>query len=135
MRFVRLLVVGAACVAGTFAISGCSTLADATQGSGTLKVYARPFDRVWEATVDSAQEAGLTLVSVNKPQGVILAQSTMGFFTWGENVAIYVAAVSGQQTQTRVEVVSKALMTGNITAYNWERRVFEKLDPRIAVMK
>jgi hypothetical protein len=115
-------------------VSGCTTLADAqaARGSGTLRNYGQPIDKVWPATLASAHAAGLTVVSSTRDTGTILGQSTIGFFTWGENVAIYVTAAG--QNRTRVEVISKAAVSTNITATNWERRVFEQLDQRIAQM-
>lgn len=115
-------------------VSGCTTLADAQagRGSGTLRDYGQPIEKVWPATLVSTQAAGLTVVSSTRETGTILGQGTIGLFTWGENVAIYVTAAG--PSRTRVEVISKAAVATNITATNWERRVFEQLDQRIAQM-
>ena len=50
--------------------------------------------------------------------------------SWGENVAIFIDGVS-DKTTTRVEIVSKATWSVNMTATNWERRLFEALDKRL----
>ena len=112
--------------------SGCATLADAqaAKGSGTSKVYDRPYDVVWNAVIESVKSSGLALVSENKEKGSILAQGAIGAFSWGENVAIFVEDVGGK-IKTRVEVVNKRALATNITAANWERRIFEDLDKRL----
>jgi hypothetical protein len=112
--------------------SGCATLADAqaAKGSGTSKVYDRPYDVVWNAVIESVKSSGLALVSENKEKGIILAQGAISGFSWGENVAVFVEDVGGK-IKTRVEVVNKRALATNITAADWERRIFEDLDKRL----
>lgn len=112
--------------------SGCATLADAqaAKGSGTSKVYDKPYDVVWNAVLESVKSSGLALVSENKEKGSILAQGAIGAFSWGENVAIFVEDMGGK-IKTRVEVVNKRALATNITAADWERRIFEDLDKRL----
>lgn len=112
--------------------SGCATLADAqaAKGSGTSKIYDKPYDVVWAAVLESVKSSGLSLVSENKEKGNILAQGAISAFSWGENVAIYVEDAGGK-IKTRVEVVNKRALATNITAANWERRIFEDLDKRL----
>ena len=117
--------------AATFS-SGCATLADAqaAKGSGTSKVYDKPYDVVWNAVIETVRASGLALVSENKDRGSILAQGAISAFSWGENVAIYVEDVGGK-IKTRVEVVNKRALATNITASDWETRILEALDKRL----
>lgn len=126
-RFFHMMVI---CL--SFIITGCATLADAkaAKGSGTFKVYDKEYNVVWEATIDSIKELGLDLVSDSKDNGTILAQRGMTAFSYGENVAVFVEAVNGQ-VKTRVEVVNKRALATNITAANWEHRIFSKLDEKL----
>jgi hypothetical protein len=112
--------------------SGCATLADAqaAKGSGTAKVYDKPYDIVWTAVIESVKSTGLDLVAENKSKGTVLGQGKVGAFTWGENVAIFVEDVGGK-IRTRVEVVNKRALATNITARDWESRIFEDLDKRL----
>lgn len=112
--------------------SGCSTLADAqaSKGTGSSKVYNKPFDVVWGAVIETVRSSGLALVSDNKETGSILAQGGISAFSWGENVAIYVEDVGGK-VRTRVEVVNKRALATNITAADWESRILEALDKRL----
>ena len=112
--------------------SGCATLADAqaAKGTGTSKIYDKPYDVVWGAVLESVKSVGLVLVSAHKEEGTILAQRSITAFSWGENVAIYVEDAGGK-IRTRVEVVNKRTVSVNITAANWERLIFEDLEKRL----
>lgn len=112
--------------------SACSTLADAqaAKGTGTSKIYNKPYDAVWNAVVETVRASGLALVSDNRERGTILAQGSVSAFSWGENVVIYVEDAGGR-TRTRVEVINKRAVATNITAANWEARLFEALDKRL----
>ncbi len=77
----------------------------------------------------SIKSTHLDLVLDNKEKGVILGQGKVGPFTEGENVAIFVDDMGG--SKTRVEVVSKRASAMNITARNWQSRIFEDLDRRL----
>ncbi|MES1982639.1 MAG: hypothetical protein V4443_09190 [Pseudomonadota bacterium] len=112
--------------------SGCATLADAqsSRGSGSSRVYDKPYDVVWNAVIETVRSSGLALVSENKDKGSILAQGAISAFSWGENVAIFVEPVDGR-IQTRVEVVNKRALATNITAADWETRILQSLDKRL----
>jgi len=108
------------------------TLADAKAGRGTGKsrIYDKPLDVVWEATVEVVKTSGLDLVAEDKSNRTILAQRGMSGFTYGENVAVFVAELDGK-TATRVEVVNKRSFAANITAANWASRIFRELDKKL----
>lgn len=111
--------------------SGCATLADAqaAQGTGTAKVYNKPYDVVWNAVQEVVRASELKVISESKEKGNILAQRAMTVFSYGENVAIFVADAGGKST--RVEVVNKRAMAANITAADWESRIHEALGKRL----
>ncbi len=110
---------------------GCATLKDAqsARGTGTAKVYDKPYEVVWDAVLASVKATGLDLVANDKEKGTILGQGPVGPFTWGENVAIFVDDLGGR-TRTRVEVVNKRAIATNVTARDWESRIFQDLDKR-----
>lgn len=112
---------------------GCvATLEDAqaAKGSGTSRVYQKPYDVVWPVVLEAITSSGLNLASADKETGRILAQRGPTIMSWGENVAIFVEGSSDKPT-TRVEVVSKAALVTNVTATDWGRRLFEVLDKRL----
>jgi hypothetical protein len=112
--------------------SGCSTLVDAqaAKGTGTSRIYDKPYDTVWSAVIETVKASDLALVAENKEKGTILAQGAISAFSWGENVAVFVEDAGGK-ARTRVEVLNKRALAANITAKDWETRLFEALDRRL----
>ncbi|MEI2676924.1 MAG: hypothetical protein V9G29_03155 [Burkholderiaceae bacterium] len=112
--------------------SGCSTLVDAqaAKGTGTSRIYDKPYDTVWSAVIETVKASDLALVAENKEKGTILAQGAISAFSWGENVAVFVEDAGGK-ARTRVEVLNKRALAANITAKDWETRIFEALDRRL----
>lgn len=112
--------------------AGCASMADATaaRGTGTAHVYDQPFDAVWDALSASVKETDLVIVSENKETGTLLAKRSMTAFSYGENVAIFVDRVTGK-VSTRVEIVSKRVLATNITAPDWDAKLFKALDARL----
>jgi hypothetical protein len=127
----RLLAV-LAILTSLFAAAGCSTMADAkaAKGSGTVRLYDKPYDVVWDAVIATVKDTRLSIASESKTEGQILAEGSIGLFTWGENVAIYVEDVGGR-VKTRVEIINKRVLRTNITAYDWEGRLSQALDQRL----
>ena len=80
--------------------------------------------------METVRSSGLAVATDNKERGMILAQGGVSAFSWGENVAIYVEDVGGK-VRTRVEVINKRALATNITAADWESRIFEALDKRL----
>ena len=121
--------------ASLVSMSGCSTLADAkaAKGTGTVRVYDKPYDVVWDAAIASVKTSGLALVSDNKGDGTILAQGAMGAFSYGENVAVFVEDAGGK-VKTRVEIVNKRALATNITAADWESRLSTAIDQRMKAL-
>jgi len=112
--------------------TGCASMADATaaRGTGTSHVYDQPFDKVWDALDASVRETDLTIVSEDKAAGTLLAKRSMTAFSYGENVAIFVDRVTGK-VSTRVEIVNKRVLATNVTAPDWDVRLFKALDARL----
>lgn len=94
-------------------------------------MYEKPYDVVWEAIISSVKGSSLALVSENRSDGTILAQGSVGAFTWGENVAIYVEDAGGK-VKTKVEIINKRAVATNITAADWEARLSSAIDARLA---
>ena len=115
-----------------FLIAGCSTLSDVqhSKGTGTSKVYDKPYDVVWNTVVDDVKKLGLVVVFTNKESGNILANSPTSAFSAGGNVAVFVEDLGGK-VKTRVEVVSKRVLATNLLAPNWEKRIFADLDKQL----
>ena len=113
--------------------AGCSTLADAraAKGEGAYRIYDKEFDVVWIAAINAVKNSELALVTDDKTQGLILAQRGMTAFSYGENVAIFIEPIDGV-IKTRVEVINKRALATNVTAANWEAKIFGSLDRALA---
>lgn len=112
--------------------TGCASMADATaaRGTGTTRVYDQPYDTVWSALDACVKETDLSIVSEDKATGTLLAKRSMTAFSYGENVAIFVDRVTGK-VSTRVEIVNKRVLATNITAPDWDKKLFAALDARL----
>jgi hypothetical protein len=74
-------------------------------------------------------ESKLDLVSKDKEDGKILAQKGMSAFSYGENVAVFVDAIS--ESSSKVEVVSKRALQTNIVAKNWSNHILSGVEEKI----
>jgi hypothetical protein len=79
------------------------------------------------ATDDVVRRAGLNVVSSDKIKGEILAESGIGAFSYGENVAVFVTELD-KTPQTKVEIVNKRVLATNITATDWDENLLRSLD-------
>ncbi len=110
-----------------FFIQGCSTLADArkAEGEGIKRVFPASYEKTWNASNTALVKLKLEIASENRDKGYILAQRGMTFFSYGENVAIFIKKQS--DSQTSVEVVSKKSMATNIFAPDWTEDIFKEI--------
>jgi len=109
--------------------SGCATVedAEAKRGSGRVEVYDLSKQTVWNSMLEVLGTTSLSIVSKDESEGVILARRKLTWFSFGENVAIYVEPVN-DNASTRVEVVNVKRVESNKNSLDWETRIFTKLD-------
>lgn len=121
-----------ACALASAMLSGCSTLSTAQEakGSGMSRIYNKDYNTVWNATDEVVRNSGLSVASSNKEKGEILAESGMGAFTYGENVAVFVTELD-KTPQTKVEVVNKRVLATNVTAKDWDELLLRHLDGKL----
>ena len=109
--------------------SGCATVkdAEAKRGSGRVEVYDLPKERVWNSMLEVLGTTSLKIVSTDESKGEILARRKLTWFSFGENVAIYVEPTN-DNASTRVEVINVPRVESNTNYLDWETRIFTKLD-------
>jgi len=109
--------------------SGCATVkdAEAKRGSGRVEVYELPKATVWKSMLEVLGTTSLKIVSTDESEGVILARRKLTWFSFGENVAIYIEPVN-DNASTRVEVVNVKRVESNKNTLDWETRIFTKLN-------
>ena len=110
-----------------FLISGCSTTRTISnrEGSGTKQTFDAPFDSVWRAAVDAAQQGDLTVLQADREHGYISAKRGVRLHTFGENVAMWIRSLS--PTATEVEVVSRQAGPPVAWLKNWENEILRSV--------
>jgi hypothetical protein len=96
-----------------------------------VKVYGKPYEVVWRASLDAAKASGLEVLSDDRQKGLIVARGGVSAFGWGESVVINVERANGSNS-TRVRVTNKRALAGNVFGPDWERRLLDDLDQRLA---
>ena len=81
---------------------------------------------MWEKTNQTLKLLQLGVAESNQKEGYILAETGISAMSWGEKVAVFVEKVDA--SSTRVEVVSRKVVTTNIFAENWESRILDTLE-------
>jgi len=111
-------------------VSGCTTLADVktAKGTGEKGTYDVAFDEIWNTVVEYINSSDLDLVSEDKSNGTILAQRGVNLANYGDNVAIFIEAISDMKTL--VEAVHKKAMETNIFGAWWDKRIIKHLDEK-----
>ncbi len=104
-------------------LTGCSTQKSVTnlQGKGTKQTFDAPFDAVWRAAVDAAQQGDLQIVNADRSRGYISAQRGVHVESFGENVGVWVTSLSPSRAQ--VEVVSRQAGPAVLWLKNWENEI------------
>jgi len=111
-----------ACVLALLA-AGCSspkTVAN-LEGKGTIQSFAYPYETVWRAAVDAAQQDELQVLHADRERGFISARRGVQVETFGENVGIWVKSLG--PTSTQVEVVSRQSGPPVMWLKNWENEI------------
>jgi hypothetical protein len=108
-------------------ISGCSTTQSVSrmEGRGTKQTFNAPFDAVWRAAIDAAQQDDLTVVQADRERGYISAKRGVRPHTFGENVAIWTRSLSPNSTE--IEVVSRQAGPPVVWLKNWEHEILRAI--------
>src|SRR5688572_24305181 len=102
---------------------GCSsprTVAN-LEGRGTKQEFSYPYDVVWRAAVDAAQQGELQVLNADRERGFISARRGVQVETFGENVGIWVRSLGPSRSQ--VEVASRQAGPPVMWLKNWENEI------------
>ena len=104
-----------------FSVSACTTVGNIHKfrGKGIRQVYQGSFIDVFEAGKEAAMIQGLTIKEENMDGRYIIAGHGVSLMSWGELVAIYFVS-NPEDTETAIEIISKAKMRTNVFAPKWE---------------
>lgn len=116
-------------------ILGCASMKHVENGEGTGQIieFNKDYESVWTATLSVLGTLPLDIEKRDKKEGKILAHRTVSMASWGENVGIFVKKISN--TQTSVEVVSKKVVSANVSATDWSQEIIEKISSQIKSMR
>jgi hypothetical protein len=111
--------------------TGCSSPKSVSnlEGKGTKQSFGYPYDVVWRAAVDAAQQGDLEVLTADKSRGYISARRTIQVHTFGENVGLWVRSLSPSSSE--VEVVSR--QSGPPVAWlkNWENEIIRAVSANV----
>lgn len=104
-------------------ITGCSSPRSVSnlEGRGTKQTFDYPYDAVWRAAVDAAQQGELEVLSADRNRGYISARRGVQVETFGENVGLWVRSLGPARTE--VEVVSRQSGPPVLWIKNWENEI------------
>jgi hypothetical protein len=88
---------------------------------GTKETFGAPFDAVWRAAVDAAQQGDLEILNADRARGYISARRGVHVQTFGENVGVWVTSLGPSRTQ--VEVASRQAGPPVMWIKNWENEI------------
>lgn len=98
-------------------LSSCATINTIKQmpeGSGVSKIYAHPYDKVFEASVNTIRNFQLEIVDISKDKGYIYAQKRgSGAQGAGEGVGIRFTQID--KNTTKVDVITRIFLMFNLS--------------------
>lgn len=114
-----------------FLFCGCTSINGIknSQGSGVSRMYERSFDEAYDAALKAIRHLeGFTIIEEDRGKGEIIAVRSMNMSvaSSGERVALFLSRLNEQET--KIEVVSKAIVVTQIFAPHWENQIFQLID-------
>jgi len=128
------------------ALTGCSTAPRGRSGSvtrsvdqardvgilmtnmipaGAKRVFGFPYNRVWRAALDAAQQGDLEVLSADRTRGYISVRNGARLDTTGENYGVTVRSLGPQGTE--VEVVSRQPSVVGAAFKDWENEIIRSV--------
>lgn len=97
-----------------------------SRGEGTKNLYSATVENVYAAALRAAKSEELEIVATDKDAGRIDLSHGVTLWSWGERISVFVTSVSDSETE--VEIVSKAVMSPLNFPPDWEGRLFRAID-------
>ena len=87
----------------------------------TKRVFEYPYNRVWRAALDAAQQGDLEVLSADRSRGYISVRNGARVDTTGENLGVSVRSLGPAGTE--VEVVSRQPGAVGVSFKDWEKEI------------
>lgn len=114
-------------LAVAFILGGCAGPAPiSTADRGTKRVFDAPYNAVWRAALDAAQEGDLEIINADRPRGLIAARSAVGASTPGEDIGIAVKSLGPSGTEVEVLTRKHSRQPGATLKY-WETQIIQAI--------
>lgn len=109
------------------ALSGCATMSDAlrAKSSGTAHTYDKSCDTLWSLSIQVLHENEAGAVEEHRSENYMVAQSSMGLFTGGTFMAVWLEPASAETCN--VTVVTKRKIVTNVITSLTETGFHERL--------
>lgn len=116
---------------GTLVIGCASTeTVKEARGQGTSRVYDRPYDAVYDATVVAAKAKELEVVEADKAKGSLVLSHGVTWWSWGERIAVFLKRTGPSATE--VEIVSKPVMAPLNFPPEWDKILLQQIGEELA---
>ena len=92
---------------------------------GTKRVFEFPYNRVWRAALDAAQQGDLEVLSADRARGYISVRNGARLDTTGENFGVSIRTLGPAGTE--VEVVSRQAAVVGATFKDWENEIIRTI--------
>ena len=109
-------------------LGGCAsteTVKDA-RGQGVTRVYASPYEAVFNATLNAAKQKKLDVVESDKAAGRLVLSHGITWLSWGERIAVFIKATAPNSTE--VEIVSKPILSPLNFPPDWQKILLDQID-------
>lgn len=109
-------------------VSGCASVETVkeAQGQGSSRVYQYAYDRVYNATLSAAKAKELEVLENDKPNGRLVLSHGVTLWSWGERIAVFFTATMPRST--KVEIVSKPVMSPLNFPPDWQQILLDQID-------
>jgi hypothetical protein len=115
--------------------SGCAstqTVKEAT-GQGVSRTYSYAYESVYGATLSAAKTRSLEVVENDKVNGRLILSHGISLWSWGERIAVFVKPLA--PSSTRVEIVSKPVLSPLNFPPDWQQILFDQIDVELRAVK
>lgn len=112
-------------------LGGCASMETVKQakGEGEMRTYSYTYNTVYAATLSVVVKQGLKVVEQDKKKGEIMLSHGITAWSWGERVAVFLSSVS--DSETKVEIISKAILSPLNVPPDWVTKLFSGIEEEL----
>jgi hypothetical protein len=108
-----------------FILAGCASPGPIAE-RGTKRVFDAPYNTVWRAALEAAQQGDLEVLNADRPRGLIAARTAVGSGVPGEDIGIAVKSLGPNGTEVEV-LTRKHSRQPSRTLKHWEGEIIQAI--------